>query len=125
MADNARSFVAGPDPFGRTWDVEFCWLQNAISIRHADTVDVKFRMRTGEERQEKVIALDHPGLLEIVRRGEGKLSDPWCMRLAGMHLKHMVASYEDMEKTLVTVPAAELAGYARALDAAYGAPPHN
>jgi hypothetical protein len=42
MADNSRRFEAGPDPFGRTWQVEFRWLQTGISIRHADTVDVKF-----------------------------------------------------------------------------------
>src|SRR5690606_21714904 len=38
MADNLRSFQAGPDPFGRMWNVEFRWLQTGISIRHADTV---------------------------------------------------------------------------------------
>ena len=39
---NYRMFEAGPDPFGRHWQVEFRWLQTGISIRHADTVDVKF-----------------------------------------------------------------------------------
>ncbi len=42
MPDNFRRFQAGPDPFGRVWEVEFRWLQTGISIRHADTVDVKF-----------------------------------------------------------------------------------
>ena len=42
MLDNFRRFQAGPDPFGRTWEVEYRWLQTGISIRHADTVDVKF-----------------------------------------------------------------------------------
>ncbi len=96
-------------------------MQNAISIRHANTVDVKFRLRAGDERQEKVVALDHPRLLEIVHQGGGKLSDTWCMRLAAMHIKYMVASFEDMEKTLVTVPLAELSGYTRAIEASAGA----
>ena len=39
---NFRQFEAGPDPFGRKFQVYFKWLQTAISLRHADTVDVKF-----------------------------------------------------------------------------------
>ena len=39
---NFRQFEVGPDPFGRKWQALFKWLQTAISIRHADTVDVKF-----------------------------------------------------------------------------------
>ena len=63
MPANFRRFKAGPDPFDRTWEVEFRWLQTGISIRHADTVDVKFVLWTeGEEKQEKVIALPHPQL---------------------------------------------------------------
>ena len=39
----------------------FAWLETGISIRHADTVDVKFIIWTdGEERQERVLALRHP-----------------------------------------------------------------
>ena len=54
MVENFRKFNAGPDPFGRTWNVEFRWLQTAISIRHADTVDVKFEVATeGEPNQRK------------------------------------------------------------------------
>ena len=56
MAQNFRRFSAGPDPFGRTWEVEFRWLQTGISIRHANTVDVEFHIWTeGEPRQEKGI----------------------------------------------------------------------
>ena len=70
MPENIRRFQAGPDPFGRTWEVEFRWLQTGISIRHADTVDVKFVVWTEgpedtEEKQEKVIALPHPDLLTL------------------------------------------------------------
>ena len=39
---NFRQFEAGPDPFGRKFQVMFKWLQTAISIRHSDTIDVKF-----------------------------------------------------------------------------------
>jgi hypothetical protein len=116
MSDQSRLFDAGPDPFGRMWRVQFRWLQTAISIRHADTVDVKFFVTPdGGEPEEKVIALQHPVLLSIVREGNRKLSDPLCMRLAAAHLKHMIETSEDMDKTLVTVSARELTAYDRQL----------
>ncbi len=53
------------DPFGRTWDVEFRWQQNAISIRHADAVDCKYYISCGDEKRELVVALRHPDLLRV------------------------------------------------------------
>jgi len=104
MPDNFRRFQAGPDPFGRTWEVEFRWLQTGISIRHADTVDVKFIVWTeGEDRQERIIALPHPDLLVLSQETGHALTDPWCLKLAAQHLKYMIESGEDLEKTLVTV----------------------
>ena len=104
MLENIRRFQAGPDPFGRTWAVEFRWLQTGISIRHADTVDVKFVIWTeGEEKQEKVIALPHALLLDLSRESGHPLTDSWCMRLAAHHLTYMIESAEDLEKTLVTL----------------------
>ena len=40
------------------------------------------------------------------------MDDPWCARLAALHLVHLVETGEDMEKDLVTVPAADLKKYA-------------
>jgi hypothetical protein len=112
MSDQYRLFEAGPDPFGRMWKVQFRWLQTAISIRHADTVDVKFFVTPDSgSLEEKVIALPHPALLELSRERARKLTDPMCMRLAAVHLKHMIETSEDMEKTLVTVSPQELAAY--------------
>ncbi len=109
MADNFRRFSAGPDPFGRTWEVEFRWLQNGISIRHADTIDVKFVIWTeGEERQERIIALPHPEVLALSARTGHPLTDPWCMKLAARHLQFMITSGEDLEKTLVTLSPVDL-----------------
>ena len=82
MLKNFRSFEAGPDPFGRMWKIQFSWLQTGISIRHADTVDVKFLVSNGDEWEEKVIALRHPDLLELSRKTGHPLTDPWCSRLA-------------------------------------------
>ena len=40
----------------------------------------------------------------------------WCMKLAGQHVRHMIASGEDMETTLVTVTEDQLRRYAAELD---------
>ena len=91
MIENFRDFKAGPDPFGRTWQVYFRWLQTGISIRHADTVDVKFGIGTeGEPFEERVIALSHPVLLALSEKFGHPLTDTWCMKLAALHLKHML-----------------------------------
>jgi hypothetical protein len=119
MSDNFRRFSAGPDPFGRTWDVEFKWLQTGISIRHADTVDVKFVIWTqDEEKQEKVLALPHPALLELSRETGHPLSDAWCLKLAARHLEYMIQTAEDLEKTLVTLSPEDLKRAAAVLQAA-------
>lgn len=84
-------------------------MQTAISIRHADTIDVKFVMWTeGEPKQEKVIALPHAQLLALSAKTGHPLTDPWCLRIAAHHLIHMIESGEDLEKTLVTLHTAEL-----------------
>ena len=109
---NFRQFEVGPDPFGRKWQVLFKWLQTAISLRHSDTVDVKFILESDGARVEKQIAMPQAELLELSRRTEHEMSDAWCARLAALHLKRMVESGEDLEKDLVTVRLSELAGYA-------------
>jgi hypothetical protein len=108
MVENIRRFQAGPDPFGRLWEVEFRWLQTGISIRHADTVDVKFILWSEgplekEDKQERVIALPHPLLLTLSAETGHPLTDSWCIRLAARHLKYMLETGEDLEKTLVTL----------------------
>ncbi len=109
---NFRQFEAGPDPFGRTWQVLFKWLQTAISLRHSDTVDVQFILQSGDIRLQKQIAMPHAELLELSRRSGRQMTDAWCGRLAAAHLKHMVETGEDLEKDLVTVRINELAVYA-------------
>ena len=110
--ESFRQFQAGPDPFGRVWQVQFKWLQTAISLRHSDSVDVKFVLQTGETREERTVALMHPDLLALAAKSGRALTDPWCSRLAALHLKRMIETGEDMEKDLVTVSAAQLASYA-------------
>lgn len=115
MLANVRKFEAA-DPFGRTWQVEFRWHQTAISIRHADAVDTKWELRCGDTVLEKVIALPHPDLLEVSRKADRPLTDPWVMRLAALHLKRMIETAEDFEKTLVTVPRERLEEYQNLLE---------
>jgi hypothetical protein len=117
MSDQSRLFEAGPDPFGRMWKVQFRWLQTGISIRHANTVDVKFFVTPdGGETEEKVISLPHDALLKLTSERQKKLSDPYCMRIAALHLKRMIETSEDMENTLITVTPEELAGHDQQLN---------
>ena len=75
MQEHFRRFEVGPDPFGRNWLVQFRWLQTGISIRHADTVDVKFFLKCDDgTEEEKVIALPHPALLQICEQRNRKLT---------------------------------------------------
>ena len=113
---NYREFQAGPDPFGRMFQVYFKWLQTAISIRHADTVDVKFVLvdETGGTT-EKTIALQHADLRRLSSETGRKLDDPWCARMADLHLQYLVSTGEDMEKNLVTVSYPDLQRYAAEL----------
>ena len=113
---NFREFEAGPDPFGRKFQVFFKWLQTAISLRHADTVDVKFLLvDENGGRTQKTIALPHADLLHVSRESGRPMDDPWCSRLAAMHLLHLVTTGEDMEKDLVTVVPVDLKRYAEEL----------
>ncbi len=122
MIENFREFQVGPDPFGRTWKVHFSWLQTGISIRHADTVDVKFAISTeGQPFEERVIALPHPVLLVISDNVGHPLTDSWCLKIAALHLKHMLETGEDVEKTLVTLQPEEIDKYARVLQGALAA----
>jgi hypothetical protein len=115
MVDNFRRFEAGPDPFGRMWKVEFKWLQNAITIRHSDSVDVKFMISNGEDWEEKVIALMHPDLIALANKHGRPLTDPWCMKLAALHLKEAIETSEDIEKTIITPGLDDLERHDRAL----------
>jgi hypothetical protein len=101
MVERFRNFEAGPDLLGRTWRVEFLWLQNAIAIRRSDTVDVKFALTSENERRTMVIALPHPLLLELSRKMGRAVTDPWCARLAASYLKHVIETGEDFEKPIV------------------------
>jgi uncharacterized membrane protein len=99
--------------------VDFLWLQTAVSIRHSDSVDVKFLLTSGDTRIEKVVSLRHPDLLDLSRTAGRPLTDAWCSALAARHLTQTIATGADFEKALATVEAAELARYS-AMDGSRG-----
>jgi len=102
MAISVRDFVC-TDPFGVSWKVKFLWHQVGIAIRHADTIDCKFHLVSDNEERNKVIAIEHAHLLELARELQRDITDPWVMQLAANHLRYMVESGEDMDKTLITL----------------------
>ena len=111
-----RQFEAGPDPFGRKFQVWFKWLQTAISIRGADTVDVKFVLENEQAGSaQKTIALPHADLVALSRETGRQMDDAWCSRLAALHLVRLVETGEDMEKNIVTVAPGALKQYAQEL----------
>lgn len=113
---NFRQFEAGPDPFGRKFQVLFKWLQTAISLRHSDTVDVRFVLVDEQEKKiERTIALPHADLMKVSKETNRGLDDPWCSRIAMRHLLHLIETGEDMEKNLVTVSLPEIRQYAAEL----------
>jgi hypothetical protein len=122
MVQNFRNFETGPDPFGRTWKITFRWQQNAISIRHADTIDVKWTLECEGETQDKVIALPLPMLMKVSADTKRPITDSWCMKLAGYHLIEMIATWQDMDKELVTCSLDEITGNASSIEQADSQP---
>ena len=107
MIHNYRHFEA-VDPFDRIWQIDFRWHQTAISIRNADTVDVSWQLTSPDQTTVKVIALPHSLLLRAAKRLERSVSDPWCMKIAAVHLMKMVETWQDMDKTLITLGIEEI-----------------
>jgi len=110
-------YFTTPDLFGAPVQVEFRWIQNGIAIRHADTVDVKFEIVSEGQREEKILALPHPVLLRVASETGHPVTDPWCSRLAALHLRYMMETGDDLEKPLVTLTAQQIARYAEQLNA--------
>jgi hypothetical protein len=110
--ENFREFTCGPDPFGRTWKVYFKWLQTAISMRHSDSVDVKFVVSDGDENGSKTISMPHLTLRELAKSLSVNMTDAWCARLAKQHLEHLILTGEDLEKDSITPSPEQLRQYA-------------
>ncbi len=111
VMDNFREFDAGPDPFGRTYHVMMKWLQTAISIRHANTVDVQFLVNDGTNVLKRTVAMPDAQLVAHCKKTGRLMDDAWCARLAALHLKNMIETAEDFDKDLVTLSPDQVAEY--------------
>ncbi|MFB3825873.1 MAG: hypothetical protein ACE15B_03855 [Bryobacteraceae bacterium] len=103
---NFRDFQAGP------YQVRFGGLQTGIAPRHSDTVDVRFLLEREGARESKTIAMPHAGLVALSRQQGRALADPWCARIAAVHLREMIETGADMEKPLVTLSEEDLERHA-------------
>jgi hypothetical protein len=89
----------------------FKWLQTAISIRHADTVDVQFLVNDGTQVIKRTVAMQDLDLKAHCKKTARLMDDAWCSRLAALHLKNMIETAEDFDKALVTLSPAQIAEY--------------
>ena len=113
--ENFRDFTLGPDPFGRTWHVQLKYLQTAISIRHSDSVDVCFILESGDERLIRTVVIPHADIRAWSQKTGGKISDPWCSRIAYSKLNDSVLTGEDIDKEYLVVTPKEIDEYADAI----------
>jgi hypothetical protein len=45
----------------------------------------------------------HPDLVQLSRELGRSVDDPWCARIAALHVRYLIETGEDIEKNLVTV----------------------
>jgi hypothetical protein len=109
--ENFRDFEAGPDPFGNKWHIQFKYLQTGISIRHSDSVDVRFVLDNGTDRMQKTVVLPHADLRDYASRTGRAISDAWCSRLAMCKLRRAIETAEDLEKDFLPVTRREIEEY--------------
>ena len=101
LMENFRDFAAGPDPFGRKWHVQFKFLQTAISIRHSDSVDVRFILTTVVIRNADIRAWG-------AAHSDRKVSDTWCSRLAACKIRRSIETAEDLDNDYLQLTAREM-----------------
>lgn len=106
--ENFRDFNAGMDPFGRIWHAQFKYLQTGISIRHSDSVDVRYVLDNGEEQIQKTIVMQNADVRAYSRRTGRPVSDAWCSRIAMLKLTECVETAEDLEKDYLLITPAEI-----------------
>lgn len=111
LMENFRDFEVGPDPFGATWHAQFKYLQTGISIRHSDSVDVRFVLDNGQERMQKTVVIPHSAMREYAERTGRKVDDAWCSRIAMCKLRYVIETAEDIEKDYLLVTPREIEEY--------------
>ena len=116
--ENFREFQV-TDPFGRTWTAQFKYLQTGISIRHSDSIDVRYVLDSvsdGQtERIQKTMVLHHADVRSYAAKSGRKISDAWCSRIALLRLKTAIENAEDLENDYLPVTPSEIAQYDAAI----------
>jgi hypothetical protein len=105
---NFRDFEAGPDPFGQKWRAQFKYLQTGISIRHSDSVDVRYVLDNGSEQTQKTVVVQNADIRAYAKRTGRPVSDGWCSRIAMCKLLYVIETGEDLEKDYLPVTAREI-----------------
>jgi len=90
---NYREFKTQSTLTGQDYQCRFVYLQTAISLRHSDTVDVKFRVN-GEG---VVVALPHTAWVEYQNRAKQPLTDERAARVAAGILRESLERGDDVE----------------------------
>ena len=113
--ENFRDFEVGPDPFGQKWQAHFKYLQTGISIRHSNSVDVRFVLDSGSAQIQKTIVIQNADIRGYATRTGRKVSDAWCSRIAMCKLRYVIETAEDLEKDYLPVTAREIEEYDSAI----------
>ena len=78
-----KRFEVTSEMTGEQYTAEFRWLQTAISLRHSDTVDVKWLVNGAG----KIVAIPHGTLEQACYKLGARLTDELCVRIAAEHLR--------------------------------------
>src|SRR5579859_5793080 len=90
---NYTDFQARSALTQQEYHCQFVYLQTAISLRHSDTVDVKFRVNgTGV-----VVALPHTAWVEYQKKTGKPLTDAQATEIAAGMLKEGLERGDDVE----------------------------
>ena len=90
---NYRDFQARSGLTQQDYHCQFVYLQTAISLRHSDTVDVKFRV----DGTPVVVALPHTAWIEYQHRTGQPLTDDCAAQVAASLLREGLERGDDVE----------------------------
>ena len=88
-----RDFQARSSLSQQDYHCQFVYLQTAISLRHSDTVDVKFRV----DGAGVVVALPHTAWVEYQHRAGQPLTDERAAQVAASLLQEALERGDDIE----------------------------
>jgi len=83
---------------GTVFQCHFVFLQNAISLRHSDTIDVRFLVNG----KRITVALPHVAFGEYARRAGAVLTDDQAAAVAALYLTESLENGGDVENMAVS-----------------------